>query len=100
MLENSIYSILSPEGFASILYKDSNKASQIVKNMKITADDLKNLEIIDEIIREPEGGAQEDIKIVAKDIKKYIINQIQELQKKDKEELIEQRYEKYRKIGI
>ena len=66
MLENAIYSILSPEGFASILYKDSSKAKEAAENMKLTAKDLKELNIIDDVIKEPEGGAQEDFEKVAK----------------------------------
>lgn len=98
MLENSVYSILSPEGFASILYKDSSKASEAAENMKITAKDLKDLEIIDKIINEPEGGAQNDLKQVAQNIQDYIIKQISELTKLDTKELLINRYEKFRKM--
>ena len=99
MLENAIYSILSPEGFASILYKDSSKCKEAAENMKITANDLKKLDIIDEIISEPTGGAQEDINAVADDIKKYLLKSIKKLNKIPEEELIEKRYEKFRKFG-
>lgn len=58
MLENAIYSILSPEGFASILYKDSSKAKEAAEDMKATAKDLKSFGVIDKIIKEPEGGAR------------------------------------------
>ena len=61
MLENAIYSILSPEGYASILWKDGSKAKEAAEMMKITAKDLKDLKIIDKIIKEPEGGAGENI---------------------------------------
>lgn len=97
MLENAIYSILSPEGFASILYKDASKAKEAAQNMKITAQDLKELGIIDDIIKEPKGGVQEDIEKVIKDLRKYIIKNVKQLQKLTKEELIEQRYQKFRK---
>jgi len=97
MLENAIYSILSPEGFASILYKDASKAKEAAQNMKITAQDLKELELIDDIIKEPKGGVQEDIEKVIKELKKYIIKNVKQLQKLTKEELIEQRYQKFRK---
>ncbi len=96
MLENAVYSILSPEGFASILYKDSSKAKQAAENMKMTAEDLKKLGIIDEIIKEPKNGAQNDFENVTKQIKKCIIENIKELQKKSENELIEKRYKKYR----
>ena len=99
MLENAVYSILSPEGFASILYKDSTKAKEAAENMKITAEDLKKLNIIDKIINEPEGGAQEDFPTVVKDLKQYIVEEIEKLQKISKDELVEKRYEKFRKMG-
>ena len=99
MLENAIYSILSPEGFASILYKDSSKCKEAAENMKITAKDLKELGIIDEIIKEPEGGAQNDLENVSKQLKQYILQSIKELEKLDKKELIENRYQKFRKIS-
>ena len=99
MLENAIYSILSPEGFASILYKDSSKCKEAAENMKITAKDLKELGIIDEIIKEPEGGAQNDLENVSKQLKQYILQSIKELEKLDEKELIENRYQKFRKIS-
>lgn len=98
MLENAIYSILSPEGFASILYKDSTKAKQAAEDMKLTAKDLKQLGIIDEIIKEPEGGAQNDINKVCNDIKRYLIKNIKELQKISTKELVDKRYEKFRNM--
>ena len=99
MLENAIYSILSPEGFASILYKDSSKAKEAAENMKLTAKDLKELNIIDDIIKEPEGGAQEDFEKVAKDVKKYLLKNIKKLKGMKKEELLQKRYEKIRNFG-
>ena len=99
MLENAVYSILSPEGFASILYKDASKAKEAAQNMKITAKDLKDLKIIDKIIEEPENGVQNDFLTVIEEIKQYIITSINDLEKMSKEELIENRYQKYRMIG-
>ncbi len=99
MLENAVYSILSPEGFASILYKDASKSQEAAEKMKITSKELKKLGVIDSIIKEPEGGAQEDFEKVCKDLKNMILKDINCLSKKSQEELIEQRYEKYRKIG-
>ena len=99
MLENAIYSILSPEGFASILYKDSSKNKEAAEKMKITAKDLKELEIIDEIIKEPEGAAQNKPDEVYKLLKKQIIKNLNNLIKKDKEKLIEERYNKFRTMG-
>lgn len=90
MLENSIYSILSPEGFASILYKDRLQYERAAKEMRITARDLKDLGTIDEIIKEDNIFAN---------IRKSIIENIKVLEKEDKKELIENRYKKYRIIG-
>ena len=90
MLENSIYSVLSPEGFASILYKDSSLYKKAAKEMKITAKDLKKLGIIDEIIKEDN---------ILENTKKAIIKNLNNLSKLSKDELIEKRYEKYRSIG-
>ena len=98
MLENAVYSILSPEGFASILYKDSSKAKEAAENMKLTANDLKKLGIIDKIIKEPENGAQNDFETVVKDIKKYLVQNIKKLEELTEKELIEQRYEKFRNM--
>ena len=99
MLENAVYSILSPEGFASILYKDASKSQEAAEKMKITSTELKRLGVIDSIIKEPEGGAQEDFEKVCNDLKNMILKDINRLSKKSQEELVEQRYEKYREIG-
>lgn len=98
MLENAVYSILSPEGFASILYKDSSKAKEAAENMKLTANDLKKLGIIDKIIKEPENGAQNDFETVINDIKKYLVQNIKKLEELTEKELVEQRYEKFRNM--
>ena len=98
MLENAVYSILSPEGFASILYKDSSKAKEAAENMKMTANDLKKLGIIDKIIKEPENGAQNDFETVVEEIKKYLVQNIKKLEELTEKELIEQRYEKFRNM--
>ena len=74
MLENAVYSILSPEGFASILYKDASKSQEAAEKMKMTAKDLQNLKVIDKIVNEPENGVQEEtIQEVAQELKKYFI---------------------------
>ena len=98
MLENSVYSILSPEGFASILFKDSSKAKEAANSMKLTAKDLKKLNIIDKIIKEPDAGAQNDMDQVCGDLKQYFIKNIRELENLSSEELIENRYQKFRKM--
>lgn len=99
MLENAIYSILSPEGFASILYKDSSKYEEAAEKMKITASELQELNIIDEIIKEPGEGAHETKEKISNTIKKAILKNLVELAKLDSELLIKNRYEKYRKMG-
>ena len=93
MLENAIYSILSPEGFASILYKDSSKSSEAAEKMKITSKELKKLGVIDNIVKEPEGGAQEDFETVCQNLKDILKKYIKELSNKTQDELIEQRYD-------
>ena len=98
MLENAVYSVLSPEGFASILYKDSSKAKEAAENMKMTANDLKKLGIIDKIIKEPENGAQNDFETVINDIKKYLVQNIKKLEELTEKELIEQRSETFRNM--
>ena len=99
MLENSVYSILSQEGFASILYKDSTKAKEAAEDMKATAKDLKKLGIIDDIIKEDKDGAEKDFEGLTEELKKYILKNIKKLQKISPEELIEGRYEKFRNMN-
>jgi len=97
MFENAIYSILSPEGFASILYKDGSLAPKASEEMKITAEELYKLKIVEEIIEEPFEGAHESFELIIKPLKKQMINKLSELSMLDKDELIEKRYNRYRK---
>ncbi|GAA0333214.1 acetyl-CoA carboxylase carboxyl transferase subunit alpha [Bacillus carboniphilus] len=99
MLENSWYSVISPEGAAALLWKDSTQAKKAAESMKITAPDLKELGIIDEIIPEVRGGAHHDARKQAEEIDKVLINSLRELYPLSVEELLTQRYEKYRKMG-
>ncbi|MEN8076317.1 acetyl-CoA carboxylase carboxyltransferase subunit alpha [Clostridioides difficile] len=96
-LENSVYSILSPEGFASILLKDSSKAQEVAEIMGITSYDLLEKGIIEKVISEPDGGAQNDINFVANNIKNNLLNDIKILQTKSIDELLNERYLRYRK---
>jgi acetyl-CoA carboxylase carboxyl transferase subunit alpha len=98
MLEHSIYAILSPEGFASILYKDSTKAEQAARDMKLTAQDLLKFGIIDGIIPEPKGGAHNDYDLMALNMKEVIEADLHKLMKLDTEEMLEKRYQKFRKL--
>ena len=95
MLENAIYSILSPEGYASILWKDSSRTEEAAEKMKLTAEDLYKLNIIDKIIEEP----KDDFKSLVKNMKNEIINSMNELTKLTGEEITEKRYQKFRKMG-
>lgn len=100
MLENAIYSVISPEGCASILLKDSSKAEEAAKYLKLTAQDLLKLKVIDEIIKEPIGGAHNDRDMTVKSVKDTIYKHLLKLKNVNKDELIENRYKKIRSIGI
>lgn len=99
MLENSIYSILSPEGFASILWKDATRAKEACEVMKITAEDLKEFNIIDDIIEEPVGGAHKNPQLMCNKIKENILSDLKRLITIDPDKLVDERYCKFRKIG-
>ena len=99
MLEHAIYSILSPEGFASILFKDASRAKEAANAMKITAQDLINFEIIDRIIKEPLGGAHTNVDEMAASIKRNLEESIIRLTREPIESLLTKRYYKFRKIG-
>lgn len=99
MLENAIYSVLSPEGFASILWKDSSRVDEASQMMKLTASDLYELDVIDHIIEEPIGGAHMQEKAVFNSVKYYLIDTLAELKSMKKEQLLNSRYAKFRNIG-
>ncbi|SHF78291.1 acetyl-CoA carboxylase carboxyl transferase subunit alpha [Ornithinibacillus halophilus] len=99
MLENSTYSVISPEGAAALLWKDSGQAQRAAESMRITAPDLFELGLIDEIIPEPKGGAHRDVKEQAKYIDKVIDQSLAELKNLSIEVLLEKRWEKYKQIG-
>ncbi|AQX53511.1 acetyl-CoA carboxylase carboxyl transferase subunit alpha [Priestia flexa] len=99
MLENSTYSVISPEGAAALLWKDATLAKQAAETMKITAPDLKELGIVDEVVEEVKGGAHRNIDEQAAYMEVAIRSSLQELTKLTKEQLVEERYEKYKKIG-
>ncbi|MDN4493670.1 acetyl-CoA carboxylase carboxyltransferase subunit alpha [Ureibacillus aquaedulcis] len=99
MLENSTYSVISPEGAASILWKDASLAKQAAEAMKITAFDLKEMGIIDGIVIEVAGGAHRDVQAQALELKNCLNNALSELCPLSETELIEDRYDKFRKIG-
>lgn len=99
MLENSTYSVISPEGAAALLWKDASQAKRAAETMKITAPDLNRLGVIDEIIPEVKGGAHRDADKQAKAIKDMLNQSLNELLPLNSEELINQRYIKFKKIG-
>ncbi|AKO94390.1 acetyl-CoA carboxylase carboxyl transferase subunit alpha [Priestia filamentosa] len=99
MLENSTYSVISPEGAAALLWKDSTLAKKAAETMRITAPDLKELGVIDDVIEEIRGGAHRDVVKQAQFIDATIKSSLLSLRKLSKEELVNQRYAKYREIG-
>lgn len=99
MLENSTFSVISPEGAASILWKDGGKAKEAAEKLKITAPDLKELGVIDDIIPEIRGGAHRDLSAQAELVDQAIAEHLSQLEKLDKQVLLEQRWEKYSNIG-
>ena len=99
MLENSIYSVISPEGCASILWRDPNKSLQAAEAMKLTAKDLLKSDIIDEVINEPLGGAHRDHKTMAQNIKSTIVNNLEYFENMSGDEIYDHRKMKFLKIG-
>ncbi|WP_416792255.1 acetyl-CoA carboxylase carboxyltransferase subunit alpha [Staphylococcus aureus] len=99
MLENSTYSVISPEGAAALLWKDSNLAKIAAETMKITAHDIKQLGIIDDVISEPLGGAHKDIEQQALAIKSAFVEQLDSLESLSRDEIANDRFEKFRNIG-
>ena len=99
MLENAVYAILSPEGFASILWKDAHRAGEAAELMRLTAPELKQLGIIDEIIREPEGGAQTNHGEMLRSMDRVLLRELTPLLKESGTALAEQRCRKFRAMG-
>jgi acetyl-CoA carboxylase carboxyl transferase subunit alpha len=99
ILENGFYSVISPEGCASIIWRDSTKAETAAEAMKITAADLKELGIVDEIVKEPEGGAHTDLESAARLLEEVLDRQLIELLNEPVVGLVSARYDKFRKMG-
>lgn len=99
MLENAVYSVISPRGFASILWKDATREKEAADRMRITAGDLVELGVCDSIIAEPAGGAHNNPQQTAENISNYLYITLQNLIQKDIAILCESRYNKFRKIG-
>jgi acetyl-CoA carboxylase carboxyl transferase subunit alpha len=100
VLENSYYSVISPEGCAAILWKDGAKAPQAAEVLKLTGPDLLKMGLIDEVIPEPLGGAHRDVQKIAASVKESILKSLKELEPLDKEELLKSRYKKFRAMGV
>lgn len=98
MMENATYSILSPEGFASILWKDGKRAKEASEVMKITAKDLKNLRIIEKVIREPEPANEEKLPEIAEEIREDLDGFLRKSCQKTREQIVEERYERFRRM--
>ncbi len=99
MLEHSYYSVISPEGCASILWKDSSKNSLAASSLKLLPEDLKERKIIDDIILEPVGGAHLDKPLMFSRVKEYILQTLSELSKESLPSLLTKRYDKFRQMG-
>lgn len=99
ILENSFYSVISPEGCAAIMWRDATKAETAAIALKITAKDLKELGIVDEIVREPEGGAHTDYDATARMLDVVLDRQLVALTNQSGKDLLEARYEKFRNMG-
>ncbi|MCM3704776.1 MULTISPECIES: acetyl-CoA carboxylase carboxyl transferase subunit alpha [Cytobacillus] len=99
MLENSTYSVISPEGAAAILWKDASQAKKAAESMRITAPDLKELGVVDEIIEEVKGGAHKDVKVQAEEIREVLTHSLKDLMDLSEDQLIDHRYNKFKSIG-
>jgi len=100
MLEYSFYSVISPEGCAAILWKDQEAVGRAAENLKIRAQDWLELGIIDKIIPEPPGGAHIDYEQTFKNVDKFLSQYLKKIEQKSPEERLEERYQKFRKIGV
>jgi acetyl-CoA carboxylase carboxyl transferase subunit alpha len=99
MLEFAIYSVISPEGCAAILWSDGTKGADAAEALKLTSGDIKGLEVIDEIVKEPHGGAHRDHKAAAKNLHEALTRNLRELRGVPPEQLVEERYQKFRRMS-
>jgi acetyl-CoA carboxylase carboxyl transferase subunit alpha len=99
IFENAYYSVISPEGCAAILWKDRAFAADAAEALKLSADKLLELNIVDKVLKEPLGGAQNDPEEAAKTLKKALVEELKTLKNKNIDQLLEARYQKYRKMG-
>ena len=99
MLENSYYSVISPEGCAAILWKHRKHAPEAAEAMRLTAEDLAAMKLVDEVIPEPAGGAHHDVRSVSRNLKEALIRHLDDLGELSEKELLDSRYEKFRVAG-
>ncbi len=99
MLENAVYSVISPESCAAIIYRDSGKAEQAAAALRLTAEELVSFGLIDEIVPEPEGGAQENPDAAAENLRQALRSQLDSLSHMTADQLVEHRYSKFRRMG-
>ena len=99
MLENAVYSVISPESCAAIIYRDSGKAEQAAAALRLTAEDLESFGLIDGIVPEPEGGAHENPDLAAENLRQHLQRHLENLRALGPQELVEHRYAKFRKMG-
>ncbi len=99
MLENAVYSVISPESCAAIIYRDSTKGEQAAAALRLTAPDLLELALIDGIVPEPPGGAQENPDAAAESLREHLRRHLDALGRLGAEQLVEQRYIKFRNMG-
>ncbi len=99
MMENSYYSVISPEGCAAILWKDQAKAPEAAATLRISPKELLELDVIDEIIPEPLGGAHRDYELAAREVKRFLAESLRRLRAVSPRQLVKKRYEKYRRMG-
>ena len=100
ILENGIYSVISPEGCAAILWKDASRAPQAATSLKLTALELKELGIVDRIVPEPEGGAHQDWDKAASYLSQALKESLQEVESMSSEDFVMRRYDRFRKLGV
>ena len=100
MLEHAYYTVISPEGCASILFRDASLSNKAAEALKITASDLLKFNVIDEVVKEPLGGAHTNHQEMAENLKTAIVNSIEQFSSMTREELKNQRYEKFRHMGV
>jgi acetyl-CoA carboxylase carboxyl transferase subunit alpha len=99
MLENAVYSVISPESCAAIIYRDSGKAEQAAAALRLTAEDLQSFGLIDGIVPEPAGGAHENVEVAADNLRQYLRRYLDEFAALEPDRLVEHRYAKFRKMG-